>query len=65
MTAWPMWLLIVGLVIAAFLLIGGGRITTGPRMHHRSDRYDPVYLRHQEILEANEASARNQTGIKK
>ncbi len=56
MTAWPIWLLIAALVITALLLIGGGRITTGPRMHHRSDRYDPVFLRQQEIMEANEAS---------
>lgn len=60
MTAWPLWVLIGALVIAALLLIGGGRITTGPRMHYRSDRYDPVYLRQQEIMEANEASRRQE-----
>ena len=60
MNAWPIWLLIAALTIAALLLIGGGRITTGPRMHHRSDRYDPVYLQQQEAMTARSASPRKE-----
>ena len=37
MTTWPLWLLVAILTIAALLLIGGGQITTGPRMNRRSD----------------------------
>ena len=58
MTTWPLWLLVAILTIAALLLIGGGQITTGPRMNRRSDRYDPVYLRQQEIMESRESSRR-------
>ena len=60
MIAWPLWLLVAALVIAALLLMGGGRITTGPRMRNRSDRYDPVYLRQQDIMESHEASLRQE-----
>ena len=56
MSAWPIWILIVILTIAAFVLIGAGRITTGPRMHNRYDRYDPVYLQRQEALQSEQAS---------
>lgn len=51
----PEWLILVligAAVIAAFVGFGAGRITTGPRMHNRSDRYDPVYLQQQEAQEA-------------
>lgn len=58
MTTWPLWLLVALLALAALLLIGGGQITTGPRMNNRSDRYDPVVLRQQEIMESREASRR-------
>ena len=60
MTTWPLWLLVAILTIAALLLIGGGQITTGPRMNRRSDQYDPVYLRQQEIMESRESSRRQE-----
>lgn len=48
---WLIWLLIAALAIAAFILIGAGKITTGPRRNgSRYDRYDPVYLQQQEAL---------------
>lgn len=49
---WLIWILIAALAIAAFILIGAGKITTGPRFNaRRYDRYDPVYLQQQEALD--------------
>ena len=53
---WLIWVGIAALTIAAFILIGAGQITTGPRIKGgRSDRYDPVYLQQQEVMDNQSA----------
>ncbi len=60
MPEWLIWVLAFAALIAVFLILGGGQITTSTRRRTPySDRYDPVYLQQQEAQQ-NEQTCRKE-----